>query len=151
MTSFLHNNFNLVKLFAVLLLGIGFLALGITLPVTIDNLQYRDSFFGRSGEGCIFLLGIGFIISGISLLIKQKWGRPLATIVLLLSMIFWFLFIQNEYIPQREMLMVYGFSSALWIFLFCGILFINNKKVIEEFDREDLTDQKYNDDILDFE
>ena len=144
-----QNKFNLLSIFGFFMLCISLFALAIAWQIYQDSYSYESE---RDYWVVVGFLSFGIIwlISSICLILKQPWVRVLFTIVFILGILVWaglMLFTMSH--RERFMPATLGASTLIFGSLIFGILFLNNRYVVEHFG-EEYQIKENRDDILDF-
>lgn len=141
---------NLLVLFGVLFTSFGLCCLAIFTQELMDAARFSGNFRWKAPH--IFFLSAGAvsILTGVGLMLRQKWARMPATLMLILAAGAWVLFALSEVRNFRdEGIIMIGFSVFLFSAFLFGVFFLNNDYVIRNFDSQDLPQEK-NEDILDW-
>ena len=134
---------------SILIIGIGILLLGVTIPVSINNVRNNNGFF-EDGFGFFMLFGFAYFASGIMMLIRHKSATTFTTYTLTASMVGWVAFAYSIIIKESDdgELILYALSIFIFIFLVVLTLFINNDKVIASLTTNE-EEEELRSDILD--
>ncbi len=130
--------FSLVQIIGLILLGGSCLLLGVGFPELIRRMDYSRDLW-RDGLLLICILGIACFVTGIATLLKRKWTRPVITVALLtIGLYFAYIFLSD--MPnsgRKEYYYVLVIGLVVFTLLLCGILYINNDKVIADYEAEE--------------
>lgn len=127
----MNNEFNLIRLLGIMTLSIGvmFIATGPQLA-KYPNELYQE-------QGFIFVLGIPYFLIGMSMLFRKPWSRIAGSILFALSIFFVLFYVLfMEPLPSTDLALYCSLVLMVCTLLFCGILFLNNEKIIAEYNRK---------------
>lgn len=112
--------------------------LGIGFPELIRRMDYGRDLW-RDGLLLICILGIVCFVTGIATLLKKKWTRPVITIALAtIGLYFAYMFLSD--LPnsgRKQFYYVLTIGLVVFTLLLSGMLYINNDKVIADYEVEE--------------
>ena len=148
-----QNKINLLTLFGLLMLCVALFALAVSwqfyqeLNNAYDHYESTSDYWGRIG---FLSFGVIWLVISIALILRQNWVRVTFISLFFIGILSWtaFLFFTLSG-RERFMPFMLGLSTLVYGAMTFGILFLNNKFVLQHFDEQHQL-QEEREDILDY-
>lgn len=133
----MKNQFNILTLFGILMLGVSLAMLGFAGQFYAERYdvlypERQAEYWARIG---FFIAGIAMTILSVGLLLRYKWSRIGLIAAHVTGLIVWTVFlISIMKSAPSPWFAIGGLSAFVYCFLIFGLFFLNNKYVLEHFE-----------------